>query len=215
MLNAVSSLLQTSQIPVSPASAPAAKPAAPAAKKDKDVLGSDTFRNYSRMAGMAAGGGFAAYKLSGKVADNYKELTLALKPDANNLAAATPALQKIIGSSMHGAGLSAMVAAGVSALTNGISVVRGQSDAKTAVNQVFSDTITGAVGGFGAVSIGGAGHMLLGSFGIAGLPLTIGTVAIGAAGGVLAGRLGQKLQDAQKAAEVEMAAQAAANSKKS
>jgi len=211
MLNAVSSLLQTSQIPVGPT--PAAKPAAPAAAKGESVLGSDSFRNYSRLAGLAAGGGFAAYKLSDKVAASYKELAEALKPDANNLAAATPALQKIIGSSMKGAGLSALVASGISAITNGISVARGQSDAKTAVNNVVSDSITGAIGGFGAVSLGGAGTMLLSSFGLVGLPLTIGTVAIGAAGGVLAGRLGQKLQDSQKAADAEMAAQAAANNK--
>lgn len=208
MLNAVSSLLQTPQLPASqpvkPAAKPAAKPAEPAAQS---VLGSDTFRTYTRLVGQAAGGGFAAYKLSGKVAANFKEIADALNQPGGNFTTATPALQQIVGSSMSGAGLSALVAGGVSAVSNGFAVARGQSDGNTAVANVLSDTISGAIGGFGAVSMGGMGQLLLGSFGVVGLPLTIGTVAFGAAGGVLAGQLGQKLQAAQAAANQEMAAQ--------
>ena len=203
MLNAVSSLIQTNPLPAtaSPATAPAAKPVA---APEKSALGEDTYQGYVRLGGLAAGGGFAAYKLGNQVASHYKELAAALKPDANNLPAATPALQKVIGTSMKGAGLSALVAAGISAVSNGVLVAQGKSDAQTAVKNVVSDSITGAIGGFGAVSAAGAGSLILGSMGLVGLPLTIGTVIFGAAGGVLSGRLGMKLQESQRAVDAAM-----------
>lgn len=199
MLNAVSSLVQAYQIPVEPAKA--GKPSAkPESKPAQSALGEDKFIKYGSLASLAAGGGFAAYKLSGKMAANFKELAEAMKPgQGGNLQAAVPSLQKIAGTTLQGAGLSALVSAGVSAVSNGIGVARGKVDGQTAVKNVMADGISGAIGGFGAVSAGATGSMLLGAFGVVGLPLTIGTVAFGAAGGVLAGRFGQKLQTAQAA----------------
>lgn len=194
MLNAVSNLVQSYQLPA--AGAASTKPEAkPAKEESKSPLGEDRFLEYGRLAGLAAGGGFASYKLGSQVAEQFKELANALKPGQGNLQSAMPSIQKIAGTSMKGAGLSALVAAGVSAVSNGISVARGQTDGQTALSNVVSDGVSGAIGGFGAVSAAGMGTLLLRSFGMAGLPLTIGTVALGAVGGIFTGRLGQKLQN--------------------
>lgn len=207
MLNAVSNLIQTQQIPLQPVTGPTekagktGKPAAPAQADKSTGLGEDRYVSYGRLAGLAAGGGFAAYKLGNQTATHFQELAAALKTSAGaggSFQAALPALQKIGLASMKGAGLSAMVTAGVSAISNGVGVARGKFDGQTAVQNVISDSIGGAIGGFGAVTAAGAGTMLLQSFGMVGLPLTIGTVAFGALGGVSTGMLAQKLQNSQK-----------------
>lgn len=201
MLNAVSNLIQTQGIQIPASSPTTAKPAAPAKPEAKpakpSALGEeDRFVAYSRMAGQAAGGGFAAYKLGDQAATHLQELATVFKP-GGSFQAALPTLQKLGGTTLKGAGLSALVAAGVSAVSNGVSVVRGKLDGQAAVQNVVTDSIGGAVGGLGAVSAAGAGSLMLRSFGIAGLPLTIGTIAFGALGGVAAGKVAQKLQNPQ------------------
>ena len=198
MLNAVSSLVQTNQIPLG-TETQKPKPAEKPAKKEADTLGSDRFVQYTRFASQAAGGGFAAYKLGNQASDYFKELATVLNPGQGVAQSPLPALQKIGGISMKGAGLSALVAVGVSAVANGVAVARGQSNSQEAVQNVVSDGISGAIGGFGAISLAGAGTHMLRAFGMAGLPLTIGMVALGAVGGVATAQLAQQFQNNAKA----------------
>lgn len=159
----------------------------------------DTLTTLGRMAGHAAGGGFAAYKLGGQTATHIREATEAYKgtPEApGGIKAALPGIQKVMFNGLKGAGLSALVSAGVSAVTNGVGVVSGKTDSQTAFNNVVGDTISGAVGGFTGVTAAGAGNLLLSSMGMAGIPLTIGTVAFGAVGGILGGKLVSGMQQA-------------------
>ena len=175
-------------------------------KTEQQAYTPDTLTTLGRMAGHAAGGGFAAYKLGGDTAAHIRKVAESIKgtPDApGSIKAAMPSIQKAMFNGLKGAGLSAMVSAGVSAVTNGVSVVSGKTDSQTAFNNVVGDTISGAVGGFTGVTAAGAGNLLLSSMGMGGLPLTIGTVAFGAAGGVLGGKLVSSLQDANAASQTE------------
>lgn len=172
-------------------------------------LGTDNFSSIGSMLSHAGGGGFASYKLGGQMAQNLKTM-FGKTPAAPPPTPGTPGagidasfsfrgnfmtgLKGVAMTGLKGAGLSALVSGGVSAVVNGVSVVSGKTDGKTAMNNVVGDTLTGALGGLTAVTLGGVGHIALGAFGVAGLPLTIATVALGAAGGVLGGRMADSLR---------------------
>ena len=157
-----------------------------------DTYGDDSFSSITSLVAPGAGGAFAAYKLSGKMSESIKSI-FAKKPPAGDPAASLNArgvmggLKNVAMTSIKGAGLAALVGAGVSAVGNGIGVATGSVDSSQAVGNVVSDTLTSAVGGLGAVALGGGGHMLLSKIGVGGLPMTIATTALGAVGGVAAG----------------------------
>lgn len=204
-LSAVSSQLQVPYLP-SPAqlrpvapvqeAASASEPTSPPEKNPQQAdkaaagFGVDTFLRHSRSVGLGAGGGFAAYRLGDSIAKQMREIGRVLEGRPNEgLTPVGPNLQKLAASGMQGAGLSAMVSGGVSLVANGIAVVRGNIEGQTAVQNIISDSLSGAISGFSAVGAAGAGNLLLSSMGVFGLPLTVATVAFGAAGGVLSGRL--------------------------
>ena len=204
-LNAVSAQLQVPHllppaqlrppVPVQEAASVSEKDKAPettpqTSDKKPGAFAVDTFLRHSRSVGLAAGGGFAAYRLGDTIAKQMREIGRVLEGRPNEgLTPVAPNLQKLAASGMQGAGLSAMVAGGVSVIANGIAVVRGNIEGQTAVQNIISDSLSGAISGFSAVSAAGAGNLLLSSMGVIGLPLTVATVAFGAAGSVLSGRL--------------------------
>lgn len=161
-------------------------------EQPKEVLGQDTLQLAGRIIGHGAGGGFASYKMGSKMAEQYKLVAEAIK--TNGLKGAVPQMKSLGITSAKGAGMAALVSGGVSALTNGIQVARGQMEGKEAINHVITDSISGAVGGLGAVSLAGAGHLALGRLGVVGLPLTIATTAIGAVGGATAGFIANQVK---------------------
>lgn len=153
-------------------------------------LSADTLALTGRLAGHAAGSGFATYRYGAQIGTQMKEVYLGLKNGGT--AGTESALINAKGlalSSIRGAGLAGLISAGTSAIANGLGVVKGKTDSQTAISNVLSDTMTGTIGGLGAVTVGGAGNLALASMGVAGLPLTIATVALGAAGGTLMGHL--------------------------
>ncbi|HEY9844111.1 MAG TPA: hypothetical protein V6D23_26810 [Candidatus Obscuribacterales bacterium] len=147
---------------------------------------SDTFTRVSSMAATGAGGGFASYKLSEEMAEHFNGF-------AEN--GAMVSFKGIGTTALKGAGLSALVSAGVSALVNGVGVATGKVDSSKAVTNVVGDTITGAVGGLGAVTLSGLGGLAMAKMGMTGLPITIATVAIGALGGVAASAIKDKIMN--------------------
>lgn len=152
----------------------------------------DSFSRVSSMVATGAGGAFAAHKYSETMAEsifNYQEL--GELQGAPGVAFAT--FKEMGGIALKGAGMSALVSAGVSVVANGVGLAKGKLDRETAVKNVVGDTITGAVGGLGAVTLGGLGGLALVKMGMTGLPITIATVAIGAATGVAASALRDKL----------------------
>jgi hypothetical protein len=158
--------------------------------KASSFLNADTLALTGRLAGHAAGSGFATYRYGAQIGTQMKEVYLGLKNGGP--AGTESALINAKGlamSSIRGAGLAGLISAGTSAIANGLGVVKGKTDSQTAISNVLSDTMTGTIGGLGAVTIGGAGNLALASFGVVGLPLTIATVALGAAGGTLMGHL--------------------------
>ncbi|MEZ0368486.1 MAG: hypothetical protein ACAI44_05285 [Candidatus Sericytochromatia bacterium] len=163
------------------------------------------FASISSMVAHAGGGGFAAFKLSGQMADSFKTLfghppappanpggSMAAHGFGGNLMAG---LKGIGMTSLKGAGLSALVSAGVSVVANGVGAATGKVDSSQAVTNVVKDTIGGAVGGLTAVTAGGLGSLALGAMHIGGLPATVITIGLGAVGGVLGGQLAKKLTD--------------------
>ena len=155
---------------------------------------STDFTSISSMVSHAGGGGFAAYKLSGNMAESIKTIFGKGTPPATsgfgqNL---MTGMKGIAINGAKGAGLSALVSAGVSAVANGVGVATGKIDSSEAVGNVVKDTIGGAVGGLVGVTAAGVGHIFLGRFGTIG---TIAAVALGAVGGVAGGKLAGKLTE--------------------
>ena len=161
---------------------------------------STDFTSISSMVAHAGGGGFAAFKVSGQMAESIKTLFGKGTPPAGAEAAGIGSnlmkgFKGIAISGLKGAGLSALVSAGVSAVSNGVGVATGKVESGVAVNNVVKDTIGGAVGGLTAVTAGGLGSIAMGALKIGGLPATVITVGLGAVGGVLGGQLAKKLTD--------------------
>jgi hypothetical protein len=138
------------------------------------------FTSISSKLSAGAGGGFAAYKLGGQMSGNIKGMF------GNGFKGFLGGAKNVAITGVKGAGLSALVGAGVSAVANGVGVATGKVESSEAVSNVIGDTIGSAVGGLGAVTLGGIGHMALSKFGVAGMGLTIATTALGAVGGVAA-----------------------------
>lgn len=155
--------------------------------------GGDKFLKYGRTAGLVAGSGFAAYRLGEQTGNLLKEAAKAINESNGNFQAALPSIKSALGAGLHGAGLSAMVSAGISTVVNGVAASRGDIDKNTAFSNIFADSISGALAGFGSVSAAGTGSLIMRSLGMAGLPLTIATTVIGVAGGVAMGKLSQAM----------------------
>ncbi len=158
---------------------------------------STDFSSISSMVAHAGGGGFASYKLSGKMGESIKTLFGKGTP-ADGAAASgigqnlAKGFKGIAINGLKGAGLSALVSAGVSAVANGVGVATGKVESSVAVNNVVKDTIGGALGGLTAVTAGGIGSMLFRGGGVMGTVISVG---LGAAGGVAGGMLAKKLTD--------------------
>lgn len=214
MLNTVSSLLQHAQplaqiamakpsqvVPKTPTDAVTAQSgqetdstaSASSTPSTSSTLGNDTFLKYGRTASLVGGSAVAAYRLGEKTGNLIQEVGKSLEQSNGNFQAALPSIKNALGAGLQGAGLSAMVAAGISTVVNGVAASRGEIDKNTAFSNVFADSISGAMAGFGSVSAAGAGSLMMRSLGMAGLPLTIATTVIGVAGGVALGKLSQAM----------------------
>lgn len=143
----------------------------------------DNFRSVTSALSAGSGGGYAAYKFGGQMAGNMKGLF------GNGFKGFFGSMKEMGMTGLRGMGVSALVGAGVSAIGNGIGAATGQINSSEAVSNVVGDTITSAVGGLGAVTFAGVGHIALGRLGMAGTPLMIATVALGAIGGVVAAEM--------------------------
>lgn len=152
-----------------------------------DPYGTDTFSSVTSLLAGAGAGGFAAYKLSSTMADHYQHLF------GNGFGGFMGGMKQIAFTSAKGAGLGALVGAGVSVIGNGVQAATGRIETSEAVHNVISDTVASAVGGFGAATLGGLGYLALGKLGLAGTGLTIATVALGAIGGAAAAEVRNKL----------------------
>lgn len=167
---------------------------------DTNITYKKDFSSITSLVSGAAGGGFAAYKLGGKMGESIKGLfgkTPAATPPADeafktgfgkNLAGG---MKGIALNGLKGAGLSALFAAGVSAVGNGVGVATGQVNGSDAVGNVVKDTIGGAVGGLAGVTLGGFASMIP----VGGVFGTVLTVGAGAIGGVLGSQLAQSFTE--------------------
>ena len=209
-LTAVSSLLKT--VPTQSGAInpePIVAPTTPSDTHNQGFIKADVLVLTGRLVGHAGGGGFSAFKAAPEMAVRMKEVAQLFKTDQPvNTQNLITGMGQIAMTGLQGAGLSALVSAGSSILANGLGVVKDKIDSPEAVKNVISDTLTGAVGGLSAVTLGGAGHLALSAMGLGGIPLTVATVTLGAAGGTLAGHLAHK---ARKQQTTEQSARASVN----
>lgn len=165
---------------------------------DSNITYKKDFSSITSLVSGAGGGGFAAYKLGGKMGDSIKGLFgKTPTPPADGAAKAgfgknfAGGIKGIAMTGLKGAGLSALVAAGVSAVGNGVGVATGQVNGSDAVGNVVKDTIGGAVGGLTGVTLGGFASMIP----VGGVFGTVLTVGFGAVGGVLGSQLAQSMTE--------------------
>ena len=202
MLTTVSSLLQqplpVAQQPSASALANSPRQAETEATKEtpaakESTFGADRLISYGRTASLIGGSGVAAFQLGEKTGFLLQEAAKALQASNGNVQAAMPSIKNALGAGLQGAGISALVSAGISTAVNMVAATRGDIDKSTAFSNVFSDSISGAMAGFGAVAASGAGNILMRSMGMVGLPLTVITTVFGVAGGVATGKLSQAM----------------------
>lgn len=145
-----------------------------------------SFSSISSFVSSAAGGGFTGYKLGGQMTDSFKSLF------GNGAGGFMGGMKNIAVTGFKGAGLSALVTAGVSAAANGIGMATGKVTSDVAMKNVVKDTIGGAVGGLTGVTAAGIGGLIFRGGGVMGTVLSVG---LGAVGGVVGGQLAHKLTD--------------------
>ncbi|HBN08004.1 MAG TPA: hypothetical protein DD435_04935 [Cyanobacteria bacterium UBA8530] len=75
--------------------------------------------------------------------------------------------------------ISAAIEGVVSIVDNVFKVYRGEQDTGTAVKNVATDTVSGAIGGGLSALAGGAATVGLAAVGLAGLPLTLAAAGVG------------------------------------
>lgn len=155
------------------------------------------FSAISSMAAHAAAGGFTGMKLGGQMSESIKSLFgKTPKPPADNPAASGiknigSGFKGIAMTGLKGAGFGALVSAGVSAVANGAGMAMGQVDGSQAAKNVLTDSISGALGGFTAVTASG----LVGLLPVPGVVGTVLKVGVGAIGGVLGGQMAKSLTE--------------------
>lgn len=146
------------------------------------------FSKVTSLVSHAAGGGAAAYHFSAAVATNVRDVFNATAPQSQS--SVGQGLKGLGLNIAKGAGVSALVSMGVSAIETSAGVATGKITGEQAVRHIAKDTVGGAVGGLGALAAGGLGQLLLGATGTFGL---VASVAMGTIGGVVGGRIGNRM----------------------
>jgi hypothetical protein len=101
---------------------------------------------------------------------------------------------KVLGTATYNAaGVGAILSGGVSAIVNTGSLIYGRESVRTAVGNVVSDTISGAISGVGGLALGGASAFALSLFKVTGTPLVIAGVIGGAIGASVANKMVNEL----------------------
>lgn len=210
-LNTVSSLLPPGQLfPVASAQRPVSSPTAiptegsperPASADEKtepqksSIFGSDTFSTFRQYAGQSASGAAAAFQLGERTSGFFREISKAFEGSGKGWAQARPGIEGAVISGVQGAGIGALISAGVALASHGYQAIQGDISVEQLSDHVLTDALSGAFAGFGGATLGGAGHLLMSSMGMAGLSLKIGTAVAGAVGGVLLAQMSEPMED--------------------
>lgn len=165
------------------------------ADDDAGIFGGDRFSLFSEYAGQAASGAYSAFRHGENTSNFYREISKAFQRGGNGWADARPGIEGAIMSGVRGAGVGALVSAGVAVASHGFQAARGEMSVEDFTDRVLNDALNGAFSGFGGATLGGAGHLIMSSMGMAGLPLKIGTAIAGAVGGVVLAQMSQPMTD--------------------
>lgn len=180
-------------LPALPAETP--EPAEETESASSSIFGSDTFSAFRQYAGQSASGAAAAFQLGERTSNFYREISKAFEGSGNGWAQARPGIEGAVISGVQGAGIGALVSAGVALVSNGYQTMQGKMTVDELSDHVLTDSLNGAFAGFGGATLGGAGHLIMSSMGMAGLSLKIGTAIAGAVGGVLLAQMSQPMED--------------------
>ncbi|MFN8674689.1 MAG: hypothetical protein U0457_21730 [Candidatus Sericytochromatia bacterium] len=152
----------------------------------------DTVSQIGATIGTAAGGGAASFKFSSEFSSSIKSGIEAVKTSepgiGNKVKATLPTVKEMGITSMKGAGIGALIAGGVSAITNIYDVSTGKKTGAEAVGTAAADAASGAVGGMLGVASGGLATFALSSM-LGSTPLMIVGVGVGALGAIAADKL--------------------------
>jgi len=121
-------------------------------------------------------GGFTAHQTGGRFADALQNL----RTNGFSLGG----LKSLGSASLQAGKISAGLSGAVSAVQNIGAVSKGLITTRDAIGNISADTVGGLLTGTTAGLGAGAATLALSSFGVAGLPLTIGAAAAGALGGL-------------------------------
>lgn len=154
---------------------------------------SRNFLNPGSTLGNIVSGGIIAHKYSAEVATATKSTIDIVKAEGLSVEPIKYTASNLVSTTLKTMGLSALISGGISTVSNLINIVAGRVKTPEAVGNIVADTLTSTVTGLGALVTGGVGSLALSCFGIAGLPLTIGSIALGAIGAVLTDKLIKKV----------------------
>ena len=151
----------------------------------------DDFTKIGGIVGSAVAGGAASYKFSATFSNSLKSTVQEVKTAegmGNKFKASFPGVKDMAQTSMKAAGIGALISGGISAITNGVDVLRGKKTGAEAVGTFAADTAGGAVSAMTGVAAGGLATFALGAM-FTGTPLIAIGVGVGALGALLGDRL--------------------------
>lgn len=151
----------------------------------------DSFTQIGGIVGSAAAGGAASYKFSATFSNSLKNTISDVKTTEggmNKVKAALPELKTMGMTTLKAGGVGAIISGAISAVSNGVDVLRGKKTGSEAVGTFAADTANGTIGAMAGVATGGLATFALSSM-LGATPLMIVGVGVGALGAVLSDRL--------------------------
>ena len=151
----------------------------------------DSFTQIGNTVSAVAAGGAASFKYSSTFSNSLKTTITDIKAAEGGMGkvkASLPGVKSIGMTTLKAGGIGALVSGAISAISNGVDVLRGKKTGAEAVSTFAADTANGTVSAMTGVAAGGLATFALGSM-LAGTPLLIVGVGVGALGAILGDRL--------------------------
>ena len=152
---------------------------------------SDTFTQIGSTVSTLAAGGAASFKYSSTFSNSLKTTITDVKATEggfNKIKATLPGVKSMGMTTLKAGGVGAIVSGAISAISNGIDVLRGKKTGAEAVGTFAADTANGTIGAMAGVATGGLATFALGSM-LTGTPLLVVGVGLGALGAIISDRL--------------------------
>lgn len=152
----------------------------------------DTFSKIGGTVGSIVAGSAASYKFSATFSSSLKNTISDVKASesgfGNKLKATAPGIKSMGMTTLKAGGVGALVSGIISAVSNGVDVLKGKKTGSDAIGTLAADTVNGTVGAMSGVAAGGLATFALSSV-LGATPLMIVGVGIGALAAVASNKL--------------------------